>query len=284
MLDLHGGTGSRRKLAQGLARTLDGNRSIPCPNHETNQQLVENRRERLNGYAEAIHAMRDPWGVSVYGARAAVMGIEPAAHTTLRFRGEALRGLHSESYRKAREDLRSYVAKGGLTLVRSGQPWSKSTIHSSDQANGAWGSLVSRSRNPSECFAHAGCGSDTKPRKAGRDRGRLGRAWRSGNRLPARTRSSTRVSTRRISITRPVPMPLAEGTARRATQTIASGDFRRARKTVRDHLREGKKLSSAELYQHITAAKAIRDAWAKVGDPPGIPQMPSDLAARGGPV
>jgi hypothetical protein len=62
VLDLHGGTGSRRKLAQGLARTLDGNRSIPRPNHESSQQLVENRRERLNGYAQAIHAVRDPWG------------------------------------------------------------------------------------------------------------------------------------------------------------------------------------------------------------------------------
>lgn len=49
VLDLHGGTGSRRKLAQGLARTLDGNGSIPRTNHEPAQHVVENRRDRLNG-------------------------------------------------------------------------------------------------------------------------------------------------------------------------------------------------------------------------------------------
>jgi len=76
-----------------------------------------------------------------------------------------------------------------------------------------------------------------------------------------------------------VLMPLAEGATRRASKTIASGEFRRARKTVRDHLREGKKLSSAELHQHVTAAKAIRDAWAEVGDPPGVPRVPGELAA-----
>jgi uncharacterized protein DUF4011/AAA domain-containing protein len=34
VLDLHGGTGSRRKLAQGLARTIDGNSTIPLPDHQ----------------------------------------------------------------------------------------------------------------------------------------------------------------------------------------------------------------------------------------------------------
>jgi hypothetical protein len=71
------------------------------------------------------------------------MGIESAAHITVRFRGETLKQLDAESYRKARDDLRSYIAKGGLTLVRSGRPWSKSKIHSGDQAKAAW-DLVGR--------------------------------------------------------------------------------------------------------------------------------------------
>lgn len=281
VLDLHGGTGSRRKLAQGLARTLDGNRSIPRPNHEPNQQLVENRRERLNGYAEAIHAMRDPWGVSVYGARAAVMGIEPAAHTTLRFRGEVLAGLDADSYRKAREDLRSYVAKGGLTLVRSGRPWSKSMIHSSDQANAAWG-LVGRLAqetlpNASRTLGAAATQSGVKQPETVAGWGEQIALWQQIAREGEVFDQG--IYEEDLDQLVMVLMPLAEGAARRATKTIASGEFRRARKTVRDHLREGKKLSSSELHQHVTAAKAISDAWAEVGDPPGVPRVPGELAA-----
>ena len=171
--------------------------------------------------------MRDPWGVSVYGARAAVMGIEPAAHTTLRFRGEALRGLDSESYRKAREDLRLYVAKGGLTLVRSGQPWSKSTIHSSDQANGAWG-LVGRLAqetlpNASRTLGAAATQSRVKQAETVAGWGEQIALWQQIAREDKVFDEGIYEEDLDQLVT--VLMPLAEGTARRATKTIASGTF-----------------------------------------------------------
>ncbi|HWY90444.1 MAG TPA: AAA domain-containing protein [Solirubrobacteraceae bacterium] len=281
VLDLHGGTGSRRKLAQGLARTLDGNRSIPRPNHETNQQLVENRRERLNGYADAIHAVRNPWGVSVYDAHVAVMGIEPAAHTALRFRNETLKGLDSESYRRGREDLRSYVAKGGLTLARSGRPWSKSKIHSTDQANAAW-SLAGRLAqetlpNVTRTLGAATTQSGTKQPEAVAGWGDQIALWQQ---IAAEGEVfDEAIYKEDLDELVTALAPLSEGAARRATKTIASGEFRRARKVVRSHLREGAKLSSAELHEHLTAAKAIRDGWAEVGQPSGLPRAPEELAA-----
>lgn len=281
VLDLHGGTGSRRKLAQGLARTLDGNRTIPRPNHETSQQLVENRRERLNDYAQAIHAVRDPWGISVYDARAAVMGIESAAHITVRFRGEALKQLDAESYRTARDDLRSYIAKGGLTLVRSGQPWSNSKIHSGDQASAAW-DLVGRLAqetlpNASRTLGAAATQSGTMRPETVSGWGDLIALWQQiANEGEVFDQD---IYNEPLDELVTVLLPLAEGTTRRATKTIASGDFRRARKVVRGHLRNGKKLSPGELHKHVTAAKVIRDAWGILCQQPGAPRMPDDLAA-----
>jgi very-short-patch-repair endonuclease len=281
VLDLHGGTGSRRKLAQGLARTLDGNRSIPRPNHEANQRLVESRRERLNGYAQAIHAVREPWGISAYGARTAVMGIEPTAHTTVRFRGEPLKRLDAESYRTAREDLRSYVAKGGLTLRRSGRPWSESTIQSSEQASAAWG-LVGRLAqetlpNALRTLSAAAMQSGAKQPETVVGWGEQVTLWHEIAREGEVFNQG--IYEENLDELVAALMPLAEGAARRATKTIASGDFRRARKVLRGHVRDGMKFSPTELYQHVTAVKVIREAWGEVGQQPGLPRIPDDLAA-----
>jgi hypothetical protein len=118
VLDLHGGAGSRRKLAQGLSRTLEGNGSIPRPDYRDSQQLVENIRERLNRSTDATHAPRSPWGVSLYGAQAALLAIPPSAQSKVRFRGETLNSLDASAYAQAREQLRSYVAKGALELTK----------------------------------------------------------------------------------------------------------------------------------------------------------------------
>jgi DNA polymerase III delta prime subunit len=280
VLDLHGGTGSRRKLAQGLARTLDGNGSIPRTNHEPAQQVVENRRERLNGYAEAIHSPREPWGVSVYDARAAVMGIGPAAHSPVRFRGEALSRLDDAGYRQAVEDLRSYVAKGGLTLFRSGRPWSNASIRSSEQAQSAWtlvGRLSERTLpNASRTLAAATgeTGMDSPQTLAG---------WT--ERIEIWQRIDATSATFDAAIYEEdldqlilALEPLARGAVKRATKTVTSGAFRAARQTVRGHVRDGRQLAPGELYEHLVAVGATREAWSAVCSGSGSPAAPSGLA------
>jgi very-short-patch-repair endonuclease len=278
VLDLHGGTGSRRKLAQGLARTLDGNGSIPLTNHEPAQHVVENRRERLNGYVEAIHTPREPWGISVYDARASVMGISPAAHSPVRFRGETLSRLDDAGYRQAAEDLRSYVAKGGLTLFRSGRPWANASIRSSEQAQAAWtivGRLSGRTLpNASRTLAAAAVETcaDSPQTLAG---------W------AERVEIWQRIHTASETFDAPIYdedldqlilalEPLAKGAVKRATKTITSGAFRAARQTVHGHVREGRQLTPGELYEHLLAVRAIREAWSAVSGS-GSPVAPSEL-------
>jgi very-short-patch-repair endonuclease len=280
VLDLHGGTGSRRKLAQGLARTLDGNGSIPRTNHEAAQRVVENRRERLNGYADAIHTPREPWGVSVYDARAVVMGIGPAGHSPVRFRGQTLIRLDEAGYRQAVEDLRSYVAKGGLTLFRSGRPWSKASIRSSEQAQSAWtlvGRLAERTLpNASRALAAAA-------KETGVDSPQTLASW--AERVEIWQRIDTASATFDAAIYEEdldqlilALEPLAQGAVKRATKTVTSGSFRAARQTVRRHVRDGRQLAPAELYEHLVAVGATREAWSAVCSGSGSPSAPSELA------
>jgi very-short-patch-repair endonuclease len=281
VLDLHGGTGSRRKLAQGLARTLQGNGSIPRTNHEPAQQVVENRRERLNGYADAIHTPREPWGVSVYGARVAVMGIGPAAHSAVRFRGETLGRLDHAGYRQAVEDLRSYVAKGGLTLFRSGRPWSNASIGSSEQAQSAW-TLVGRLSE--RTLPNASRTLPAAAEETGVDSPQTLAGWTERVEIWQRVEAATATFDAAMYEEDLDGLilalePLAHGAVKRATKTVTSGTFRAARQTVRRHVREGRQLASGELYEHLVSAGAIREAWSAVSSGSGLPEAPSDLAA-----
>jgi very-short-patch-repair endonuclease len=281
VLDLHGGTGSRRKLAQGLARTLHGNGSIPRTDHQPAQQVVEDRRERLNGYAEAIHTPREPWGVSVYDARAAVMGIGPSAHSTVRFRGETLTRLDAAGYRQAAEDLRSYVAKGGFSLFRSGLPWSTASIRSSEEAQAAWALAGHLSEwtvpNASRTLSAAAeeTGVDPPETSAG---------W--AERVETWQRIDTDSTTFDATIYEQdlaqligVLEPLAQGPVKRVTKAVTSSAFRAARQTVRGHIRDGRQLAPGELYEHVVAAGATREAWGAVCSGSGLPTAPSELAS-----
>jgi len=280
VLDLHGGTGSRRKLAQGLARTLDGNGSIPRMNHTPAQQVVENRRERLNDYVQAIHTPREPWGVSVYDARAAMMGIERGADSAVRFRGETLSRLDAEGYRHAAEDLRSFVAKGGLTLFRSGRPWSNASIHSSEQAQAAW-TLVGRLSErtlPNASGTLAAAAEETgvvAPEKLA-GWGERVELWQ---RIVADGETfDAGIYTEDLDHLIVALEPLALGAVKRASKVLTSGVFRAARQMVRGHLRDGRQLSPGELYEHLVAAGATRVAWSAVSDGAGLPTAPSELA------
>jgi very-short-patch-repair endonuclease len=280
VLDLHGGTGSRRKLAQGLARTLDGNSSIPRANHKPAQQVVENRRERLNGYAQAIHTAREPWGVSVYDARAAVIGIGPAAHSPVRFRGETLSRLDQAGYRQAVEDLRSYVAKGGLTLFRSGRPWSNASIRSSEQAQAAW-TLVARLSertlpNASRTLAAAAAETGVDPPKRLAGWAERVDAWEKVDALTVTFDSGIYAEDSDQLIV--ALEPLSRGAVKRATKAVTSGAYRAARQTVRGHLRDGVHLGPGELYERLVAMSTIREAWSAISSASESPGAPADRA------
>jgi very-short-patch-repair endonuclease len=242
---------------------------------------VEDRRERLNGYAEAIHQPRDPWDISVYTARATVMGIEQTAQTAVRFRGEALIGLDAQNYREATEDLRSYVAKGGVTLFRSSRPWAKAAVRSGEQAEAAWtlAGRLAQQTLPNALRTLAGAAQETGLKVPERMDGWWKRLdlWQ---RIEAeRDVFDDGIYEENLDDLVTALGPLAGGAFQRATKALASGEFRRARQTLRGHLRKGVQLSPGELHQHLAAVKAISEAWVGVAESSGPPRAPTELSA-----
>src|ERR1022692_3803955 len=77
VLDLHDGAGSKRKLAADLARTLAAAASIPRPDMTAAQENLTRHRQVLVSRADALHAPRERWGISIYDAHSRLLGIPP---------------------------------------------------------------------------------------------------------------------------------------------------------------------------------------------------------------
>jgi very-short-patch-repair endonuclease len=282
VLDLHGGAGSRRKLAQGLARTLQGNGSIPRQDHRESQQLVENRRERLNRSTHATHTPRSPWGVSVYEAEAALLAIPASAQSKVRFRGETLSILDMSSYAQAREHLRSYVAKGALELTRDSHPWSTANVRTAKEAQAAWaltGRMAERSL-PNSCLALTAAASETHvnvPQTLASWKDRID-LWRS---VAQDCETFTlELYEQPLDELLQALTPLTKGAVKRAAKTVSSGAFRAARDTVRSNLAgSAGKLSPAATYERLVHAKETKDAWREVSQQSSAPSVPRELDA-----
>lgn len=66
VLDLHDGTGAKRKLAADLARTLEQIATIGKPDLSAEHEAFTRHRNVLVNRADALHGQRQPWEVSVY--------------------------------------------------------------------------------------------------------------------------------------------------------------------------------------------------------------------------
>ena len=136
VLDLHGGVSSKRQVAQSLAEALQTNSRIADPNLAHEHRRLESRRRELNDWDHALHAKREPWGVSLFDAEQRILALGEEAETDVRLRSEKLRALDPATLERAREDLREFVGLGGLSAVSS-SPWARAHITTRELAQRA---------------------------------------------------------------------------------------------------------------------------------------------------
>ena len=141
VLDLHDGSGSKRKLAADLARVMAVASSIPKPDMTAAQETLVRQRRILVGRVEALHERRQPWGISVYDAQSRLLGIPSTATSAQRLSGQALTRLDGPAFRRARADLESFISLGGLAVTEVTSPWAGAfnagTISTPDAAQNA---------------------------------------------------------------------------------------------------------------------------------------------------
>jgi very-short-patch-repair endonuclease len=280
VLDLHGGASSRRAVAQALASALATNASIPRKDLSAEHRLLETRRDQLNGRVEALHSQRRPWDLSYFDAQAQTLGFDAAVGTQVRFRGTALQALGADAYRDAKEALRSYAGLGGLTLASSGSPWASATVVSSEQAQSAQ-ALAARIR--SHTLSSVIARLDAAAAQTGLRAPQTIAEW---TQCLALWRDVEQMLDRCVPELYELPFdevvaqlePLAAGAGKRAAARLTSGEYRSARKQLKQLLRDEVKLTAREMHACIAAAAEQQRRWASLAESGMRPSVPPNLA------
>ena len=278
VLDLHGGVTSRRAFAQSVGQALAASRAAPPVDNSWELQRTEKRREQLNAYAQALHQIRDPWGLSVYQIRAELLGLEHAA-TGFRFSSQAIEKLTGAAFRQAEDDLAQYARLGGLTLAASSSPWACSPVISADETRRAAETLdeIRRHALPNTLALLARACQETGLPSPGRlaDTAATIAAWTHADGIGSvLTPEVYELDLQAICETL---APAGRKGFGRAWAGLTSAEYRDARARLRGAVRRGRKLADRDLLASVTKARDAARTWAELGGR-GYPVAPRALA------
>jgi very-short-patch-repair endonuclease len=277
VLDVHGGTGNKRRFAADLDAAIKNNSRIPEPDLGGVHRTLDRKRSELNDAAAAIHAPRAPWNVSVYEVHSRLLALPERATTDLRIRGEALQVLSAETMEEVGESLDEFVTRGGLDISTS--PWASADVRTADQAEqlirditDVWERRLPEARRlTAEGAGSAGLALSDEPKLWAT----WISAWNSARRLAEVFDDA--VYDENLSELTDALAPLGAGAITRASATITDGDYRAAKKKVRGLLKGQNKLAAATLHESLTEALALKAQWAELSDNGSHPRFPENL-------
>jgi very-short-patch-repair endonuclease len=278
VLDLHGGVTSRRAFAQAVGRALVASRNaLPVENGWLLERTAKLRQE-LNGYVQALHRPRDPWGRSVYELQAEIIGLELTA-TPFRFRGWAIEAITGMVAHHVEENLAAYSRLGGLTLSATDSPWAASPIVSAEEARRADEALdeVRRHALPTALSLLQRSSAETSLLAATTVAGWVPiiRTWAQATKVSSEM--TTAIYDLDLRAACEAFAAAGQSGIARALAALTSSHYRGARARLRAASAGVHKLSDRELYSLAGLARDTARKWAELGGGPN-PVAPGALA------
>jgi hypothetical protein len=136
VLDAYDGPTNKRATAQQFARSLDAAVDNDAPVSDRTTSTLRERRARLQAHVRALHAVRDPWGVSAHEAQEALVELgtrTPPPTSHVRLGSRELAGLSRNRAVELGRRLRDAAGLGAWT--RDGDdPWYAARILTADDA------------------------------------------------------------------------------------------------------------------------------------------------------
>ena len=289
VLDLHSRDGSRKQLAQDLARSLDTVRATARPQAESNQRALLQTRQQLSQYVRELHRLQQPWGLSVYQLQADVVSGSSMAESSLRLSRDALDQLHGSALQEAVEELHTYLELGGVRLPGSGDPWASAleaetivTTSAADRARELISDLLNQHGKllVSE-LRRTALGAGFAP-------GANTTEWRHRLDICAQiAEACSRLGGEVFSA--PIDQllrnlePGCHGLLSEVSARWFNSGYRTAKRTASGLIRDAAQLSTTQLAAQLVAARDLLEAWRRValGDsPPPLSAVGGDLRVR----
>jgi hypothetical protein len=236
-------------------------------------------RAGLLACADALHELREPWGVCAYDAMVALadlMSGPRAPLTRVRLPVEVTRRLDTVARERLRADLREAAAFGAFTLTRVDTRWLDARVGSDEDAERALESAA-RAR---DALPRARSAMETVTRLAGMAQAEAVGQWRAQLALLLGVRDTLDVMLPMV-YEQPID-DLVEATAPRGVPLGPDGKplgrigRRRLRRRARSLVRPG--VHVPDLHAVLVAAREQRRAWRAADEAGGWPRVPTGLA------
>jgi AAA domain-containing protein/uncharacterized protein DUF4011 len=287
VLDLHDGAGSKRKLAADLARTLAMTARIARPDLAAQHEALVRHRQVLVARSDALHKLREPWGISVYDIYARLTGIPATAASSQRLPAHVLQRLDGPAVRQAKEDLGSFMALGGLGISAETSPWAGAfaadTVTTQDGAAAALQTVQALS---SHTLPHTAARLERVIADCGLSAPGSVQAW-------IETLSLLKGVSESLDVFDPTVFdaprqelaaaltPGSSGAFSHLRAVIGNAEYRRARKQALSLWRGGKP-KPAVLHTAVAAAARQQAEWRRMTAGGERPHLPADLAGTEG--
>ncbi len=296
VLNLHDGGGDRAGILAGLGAGLElalaprerTGAGAPGPpgraggGEPAGAERFATARDGLLGAAQALHAVREPWGVSAYQAMVALadlMASPSAPRTRIRLPLEVTRRLDSVARERLREDLRDAARRGAFTLTRIDTRWLDARVHSEQEAERALAAAVAAR----DALPAARAAMRAVAQAAGLPEADAVGGWRPQLELLLGIRNTLDVMLPAV-----YEQPLGDlvaATGGRGTVSGPNGEpvgrlgRRMLRRRARALVRPGVQVRDKELHALLRAAQQQRQGWVEAGDGGGgWPRVPTGLA------
>jgi len=284
VLDLHDGPGAKGKLAKSFAKALTDATKARRPDMAVEQEQLERRRGTLVRRTKALHEERQPWGISVYGLQAAVIGVPLSAQSEQRLGSAVLAGLGATAFRKTEADLEQFVGMGGLMIEASDSPWlsalSAGTIVTPNQAAEVMEAITTFNQHT---LPQATTRIEGTLSSVGLSRPESVADWARTLELLQRAseclvRFDSAVFTLDLDAVLDALSPANANLFVRLRHVLFDGAYRRARKTAFGCAQPSTKLlNGAQVHQYLGQANDLLMDWKSVCTDGGFPRLPSDL-------
>jgi hypothetical protein len=261
------------------AMTLDVDPGDPAAAAELRRALVE-RREKLRGYVDGLHLVRQPWGASAYDAFQALARLtaaRPAPRTTVRLGAEVARALDADRRRAVATDLTEAARAGAFTLRPVDTPWYGAGLLSDAEAADAL-RRVERLAGDEGLAALQGRIAEVAEVTGFTPATTLA-AWAEQLEVLAGVRGALDVFQPLVFERSPADLVAATGTkAWRTEHGTPMGYWlrRRLRKQAKDLLRPGRPV--ADLHAALLDVQRQREIWQAHCPAGGWPRLPEGLA------
>ncbi|MEU1841134.1 AAA domain-containing protein [Micromonospora chersina] len=132
VFDLHDRKISKRQVAQRIAAVLAQAGAEPPVDTGDLHRRLNSRRTAAQRHPAEMHEARQPWGMSAFQVIEQLLALPSYDVSGYNLRASELQNLDRSAIGAAREDLRTFVDRGGLRIWRGESPWAKAAIHTPD--------------------------------------------------------------------------------------------------------------------------------------------------------